>query len=88
MNNIVSEEKIERNIAGVKNKFMVFSGKGGVGKTTVAVNLAYCLMSKGFKVGLLDVDIHGPNVIKMLGLENERLTGNKKIEPINAFKRC
>jgi len=86
MNNTLNDEKITENMAGVKGKFMVFSGKGGVGKTTVAVNLAYSLMSKGFKVGLLDVDIHGPNVIKMLGLENERLTGNKKIEPINAFK--
>ncbi len=86
MNNAINDEKITENMAGVKGKFMVFSGKGGVGKTTVAVNLAYSLMSKGFKVGLLDVDIHGPNVIKMLGLENERLTGNKKIEPINAFK--
>ena len=85
MDNTLNDEKITENMVGVKKKFMVFSGKGGVGKTTVAVNLAYSLMSKGFKVGLLDVDIHGPNVIKMLGLENKRLTGTKKIEPINAF---
>jgi ATP-binding protein involved in chromosome partitioning len=65
---------------------MVFSGKGGVGKTTVAVNLAYRMMVKGYKIGLLDIDIHGPNVIKMMGLEKEKLTGKgEKIEPIKAF---
>ena len=86
MNDLANDEKIINNIAGVRNKFMVFSGKGGVGKTTVAVNLAYSIMSKGHKVGLLDIDIHGPNIIKMMGLENERLTGSEKIEPISAFK--
>jgi Mrp family chromosome partitioning ATPase len=86
MNNIIKDEEITKNMSGVKNKFMVFSGKGGVGKTTVAVNLAYCIMSKGYKVGLLDIDIHGPNVIKIMGLEKEKLTStNKKIEPIKAF---
>ncbi len=86
MNNVIKDEEITRNMAGVKNKFMVFSGKGGVGKTTVAVNLAYRIMSKGYKVGLLDIDIHGPNVIKIMGLEKEKLTGtDKKIEPIKAF---
>ena len=67
----------------VKNKLLVMSGKGGVGKTTIAVNLAYALSKKGLKVGLLDVDIHGPNVPKMLHLEGEKLsTKNKKIIPI------
>jgi len=63
----------------IKNKLLVMSGKGGVGKTTVAVNLAYLLAKKGSKVGLLDVDIHGPNVPKMLKIENEKLKaeGNK-----------
>lgn len=50
------------------------SGKGGVGKTTVAVNLAYSLSLKGNKVGLLDIDVHGPNVPKMLGLENRKIS--------------
>jgi Mrp family chromosome partitioning ATPase len=86
MNNTIDDEKIKRNMTNIENKFMVFSGKGGVGKTTVAVNLSYNLMSKGYKVGLLDIDIHGPNVIKMMGLENERLTGSEKIEPIVVFK--
>ncbi len=86
----MSEEKmndeVTKNMAGVKNKFMVFSGKGGVGKTTVAVNLAYRIMTKGYKIGILDVDIHGPNVIKIMGLEKQRLSGkDDRIEPIRAF---
>ncbi|GAG63955.1 unnamed protein product, partial [marine sediment metagenome] len=86
MNNVIKDEEITRNMSRVKNKFMVFSGKGGVGKTTVAVNLAYRIMSKGYKVGLLDIDIHGPNVIKIMGLEKEKLTStDNKIEPIKAF---
>ena len=72
------------NIQRVKNKLLVMSGKGGVGKTTIAVNLAYALSKKGFKTGLLDADIHGPNVPKMLNLEKEKLAvkGNKII-PVN-----
>jgi len=65
--------KIEKNLKKIKNRLLVFSGKGGVGKSTVAANLAISLARKGLKVGLLDVDIHGPNLAKMLGVEDKRL---------------
>ncbi len=57
----------------IKHKVMVLSGKGGVGKSTVATGLALALAQKGLKVGLLDIDITGPNVPKMMGLEGKRL---------------
>src|SRR5512145_415076 len=57
----------------VKHVIMVLSGKGGVGKSTVSVNLAYALAAHGKKVGLLDLDMHGPNIPKMLGLEGKRI---------------
>jgi ATP-binding protein involved in chromosome partitioning len=61
---------------------LVMSGKGGVGKTTIAVNLSYFLYKKGVQVGLLDVDIHGPNALKMLGYDNISLKSkNNKIQP-------
>ncbi|MDD1684002.1 MAG: Mrp/NBP35 family ATP-binding protein [Methanoregula sp.] len=68
----------------VKHVILVLSGKGGVGKSTVSVNLSYALSSHGKKVGLLDLDMHGPNVPKMLGLEDHKLavTGDR-IEPVH-----
>lgn len=66
----VDEDKaVTQMLEKVKNTLLVFSGKGGVGKSTVAANLAVALSQKGKKVGLLDVDFHGPNLAKMLGLE-------------------
>ncbi len=78
--------RLKRNISRIKNKILVMSGKGGVGKTTVAVNLAYGLALKGYKTGILDVDIHGPNIAKMLGIEGKRL-GNSSlgIEPFEVI---
>ncbi len=67
------EKRLKKNLSRIKNKLLVISGKGGVGKTTVSVNLAYGLCMKGYKTGILDVDIHGPNVAKMLGIENVKL---------------
>ena len=56
----------------MKHVILVLSGKGGVGKSTVSVNLASALAAHGRKVGLLDLDIHGPNIPKMLGIEDQR----------------
>lgn len=66
------ESKLITNMRAIKNKIMVMSGKGGVGKSTVAANLAAQLALKGFKVGLLDSDIHGPSIPKMFGIEDTR----------------
>jgi len=69
----------------IKHKIVVLSGKGGVGKSTVAVNLAVGLVQRGFKVGLLDTDIHGPNVAHMLGLDAAVMTIREtEIDPIEA----
>jgi Mrp family chromosome partitioning ATPase len=68
----------------VKYKIVVMSGKGGVGKSTVAVNLSIAFSMRGAEVGLMDCDIHGPSVPKMLGLEGERLLGSEEggIQPV------
>lgn len=72
---------ITRNLANIKYKIAVMSGKGGVGKSTVAVNLAQAFNAMGYKTAIYDVDIHGPNVPKMLGIENESIgvKGNKLV---------
>lgn len=67
------EIKVSLALSLMKNRLLVFSGKGGVGKSTVAANLALALAQKGMKIGLLDIDIHGPNLPKMLGVEDKRL---------------
>ncbi len=72
-NKTEEEIKVARTLAKIKNRLLVFSGKGGVGKSTVAANLALAFAMKGMKVGLLDVDIHGPNLAKMLGVEDKQL---------------
>ena len=70
---ILEEKRLKERMQQIKYKLIVMSGKGGVGKTTVAVNLAYQLALQGKQVGILDVDIHGPNIAKMLGIEDSRL---------------
>jgi len=72
-------------IQGVKNLVAVASGKGGVGKTTVAVNLAVALERLGAKVGLLDADVYGPNVPLMLGTDEQpRALDERRIQPVVA----
>jgi len=74
-------KKIADNISHIKHSIVVFSGKGGVGKTTVSVNLAYGLQVHGYETGILDADITAPNVPKMTGLEGEVHTSEGKILP-------
>lgn len=60
---------LKESMAWIKHKILILSGKGGVGKSTVAVNLAFSLLFSNRRVGLLDIDIHGPSIPKLLGLE-------------------
>ena len=71
-------------IPGVKQTIAVASGKGGVGKSTVAVNLAAGLALSGAKVGLLDADIYGPSIPAMLGTQQQPVVVNEKLQPIEA----
>lgn len=78
------EELAKQALKKIKNKIIVMSGKGGVGKTSVSVNLAIALSNKGFKVGLMDVDIHGPDIPRMLGLKGIlNVSKEKMLQPMN-----
>jgi ATP-binding protein involved in chromosome partitioning len=72
-------------IPGVKNLIAVGSGKGGVGKTTVSVNLAVGLASLGYKAGLMDADVYGPNVPLMMGINRTPMAMGERIQPIEQF---
>jgi Mrp family chromosome partitioning ATPase len=76
------DTKVKGSLEKIKNKFIVMSGKGGVGKTSTSVNLSIALAHKGFDVGIMDVDLHGPDVPRMLGLRDMLdLNQNKKLNP-------
>lgn len=62
------EKQIKDNLSRIKHKIFVLSGKGGVGKSSVSANLAASLSQKGFKTGLMDVDLHGPSIAQMFGM--------------------
>ena len=82
----IETEQIKETMGNIKHRIIVCSGKGGVGKSTVSTNLAISLASQGFTVGILDVDITGPNVPKMLGVDGQRpdvIPGENKFIPIN-----
>jgi len=70
--NTSEDDKLKRSMERIAHKILVLSGKGGVGKSTVAVNLAVALALEGKRVGLLDVDFHGPSIPKLLALEDRK----------------
>lgn len=78
------KEKITFRMNKIEYKLIIISGKGGVGKSMVAVNLAYGLLFQGRSVGILDVDIHGPSLAKMVGVENRQISVSEDntMEPI------
>ncbi|MCF8053853.1 MAG: Mrp/NBP35 family ATP-binding protein [Deltaproteobacteria bacterium] len=79
----MEKQKLSSRLSKIKRKIVVMSGKGGVGKSTVAVNLAVSLALKGKRVGLLDVDIHGPSIPTMLGIKGRQMTGSEDgINPV------
>ena len=78
-------QKVDQYLTGVKYKIAVASGKGGVGKSTVAVNLAVALAKQGQRVGLLDADIYGPSIPLMLGITEQPPYINNKILPIEKY---
>ncbi len=81
------EKRLKEKMSKIKHSFIVMSGKGGVGKTTVAVNLAYALSLFGNSVGILDIDLHGPNIAKMLDIEKQSIFAHEFcIEPVEVSK--
>ena len=82
----VAPKNFKKNpIKGTKFTLMISSAKGGVGKSTFAINLAFTLQKKGKKVGLLDADIHGPSLPKMIGLNEKPKTDGKSLFPLEKY---
>jgi len=81
------EKRLKEKMSKIKHPLIVMSGKGGVGKTTVAVNLACALSIIGKKTGILDIDLHGPNIAKMLGIEKQSICIHEfGMEPVEVSK--
>ena len=76
--------KLQESLGKIKHVVIVLSGKGGVGKSTVSSNLAISMAQKGLQVGLMDIDITGPNIPKMFGIEDEQILvdDNRKLVPV------
>ena len=80
-------KRLQEKLFHIRRKIMVMSGKGGVGKSTVATNLAVALALRGYQVGILDADLHGPDVPRMLGIEGRHLIGRGDgVEPVEVFE--
>jgi Mrp family chromosome partitioning ATPase len=81
------QRRLAQKLLQIKNKIMVMSGKGGVGKSTVSVNLAAALALQDYEVGILDADIHGPDIPRMCGVENQPVQGYEGgIKPVQVSK--
>ena len=80
-------KEIRKQLQQIKNKIIVMSGKGGVGKSSVAAYLSVALAQKGYRIGLMDVDLHGPSIARLLGLHAQVCTCSRKghILPVNLF---
>jgi len=77
------DAQINASLSKIKHKFLVMSGKGGVGKSSTSVNLSIALAKRNFKVGLMDVDLHGPDIPRMLGLTDlPEVNQNHKLNPM------
>jgi ATP-binding protein involved in chromosome partitioning len=80
------QERLKSKLSPIKYRVMLMSGKGGVGKTSVATNLAVALSQDGLNVGILDADTHGPNIPKMLGIEFQHVENfGKGMIPVEVF---
>jgi ATP-binding protein involved in chromosome partitioning len=80
------QKRLQEKLYHIRYKIMVMSGKGGVGKSTVATNLAASLALRGQQVGILDADLHGPDVPRMLGIEGRHLISKGDgVEPVEVF---
>ena len=77
----LQDKEIKEKLHNIKNKILIMSGKGGVGKSSVAAYLSVILAKRGYRVGLMDVDLHGPNIPRLLGLKGSIEPGKEGKKP-------